>query len=167
MQCEICGSKIVGKAYQVIIDRAKLVVCEKCAKTLKAPKYELTPSKTTTTKPTPTPSVRYTPPRRRMPRLTPEYEIVEDFAERIKEAREAMGLTRELLARMVGEKVSTIKRIEDGTLVPTIDLARKLERVLKIVLVVETLPSIESEEYKTRKYELTLGDIVELKRKKK
>jgi len=99
-----------------------------------------------------------------MPRYTVVEEIVDDYAEKIREARERIGLTREVLAAMVGEKVSTIRRIESGKLAPTIQLARKLERVLKIKLV-EAYE--ESEEYRysegEEEFELTLGDIVEFK----
>jgi len=156
MKCEICGSDIKGKAYKVIIDRATLIACEKCAKRYKV-SYEI-PTKPIIKKRTSTfykPRARFT-----------EYEIVDDFAERIREAREAMGLTRELLAQMVGEKESTIRRIESGTLIPDINLARKLERVLKIVLVVESSLYYGEEGYSSKKYELTLGDIIRIKKKK-
>ncbi|RLG73489.1 MAG: TIGR00270 family protein, partial [Thermoprotei archaeon] len=62
------------------------------------------------------------------------------------------------------EKETVIKRIESGKLKPTIELAKKLERILKITL----LEPIVSE-YITRlspKENLTLGDIVVLRKKK-
>lgn len=165
MKCEICGRDIKGKGYKVVIDRATLIVCEKCAKSLKAPRYEISSgvSERGATR-------RMFLPRRtyKSYRLEPEYEIVEDFAERIREARESLGLTRELLARMVGEKESTIRRIESGTLIPSINLARKLEKVLKIVLVVENpLSLMEEQSSSSQKYELTLGDVVKIKKKEK
>ena len=105
-------------------------------------------------------------PRARKPRYRRQIveEIVEDYAERIKDAREKMGLTRELLATMVGEKVSTIRRIETGTLEPTVTLAKKLEKVLKIKLVeVYEEEEISSRKSYSEEFEPTLGDLVEFK----
>ena len=160
MKCEICGGDVVGRPYQVVVDGVKLLVCRRCAERLRGPKREV-------------PLRRLTAAPRRLPRRAPprmpgaEYEVVEDFAERVREAREAMGLTRELLARMVGEKESTIRRIEDGTLIPSLDLARKLERALRVVLVVESSSAEElGEGYKGGGYELTLGDVARIRRRK-
>lgn len=163
MRCEICGVEIRGTAYKVVIDGATLIACRKCA--LRNPSAVVgyvSPQPRTGGGPRrATPRV---PVVRRMPRYTVVEEIVDDYAERIKEARERMGLTREVLAAMIGEKVSTIRRIESGRLAPTIQLARKLERVLKIKLVEV---HEEGEEYGYseggEEFELTLGDIVEFK----
>jgi len=161
VRCEICGAEIKGIAYEVVIDGARLVVCRKCAfKNPSSITGYVTPSRRiSATKP---------PSRPRKPRVYHKPRIVEDivddYAERIREARENMGLTREVLATMVGEKVSTIRRIESGRLAPTIDLARKLERVLKIKLieVYEEEEEVGTQE-KREKFELTLGDIIEFK----
>jgi len=93
---------------------------------------------------------------------------VEDYNIRIRKARENLGLTRELLAQELGEKESVIRRIEEGRLVPTIDMARKLERILKIKLL-EPAESISYEKYvkRGRNMVLTLGDIVVIKDRKK
>ncbi|HDH07141.1 MAG TPA: TIGR00270 family protein, partial [Thermoproteales archaeon] len=45
MKCEICGADIAGKGYRVYIDRAELIVCEKCAKKYGTP-IEIIQSKT-------------------------------------------------------------------------------------------------------------------------
>lgn len=88
--------------------------------------------------------------------------IVENYGEIIRSARERMGWTRDVLAAMVGEKESTIRRIEAGQLEPTIDLARKLEKVLKVKLIEELTDYGDySEDYG---YEgVTLGDIAEFR----
>jgi len=158
MRCEICGNNIGRKPYKVVIDGVSLIVCERCASRLKAPKREVIPKRTT---------VHQTPKPKIIHREIVEYEVVEDFPERIREAREAMGLTRELLARLVGEKESTIRRIESGTLIPNLDLARKLEKALKIVLVVESPLYGYDEGSERRSYELTLGDVVKIKKRKR
>ncbi len=165
MRCEICGTEIRGTAYKVVIDGAALVVCRKCA--MRNPSavvgyVEPSPPRAATGRVASVP--------RRLKRPRPRYriveEIVEDYAERVRRARERLGLTREVLATMVGEKVSTIRRIEAGTLEPTIDLARKLEKVLKIQLVEVYEEGEEEFGYEggeSEEFELTLGDIVEFK----
>ena len=161
MRCEICGIEIRGTAYKVVIDGATLIACRKCA--LRNPSAVVGYIGARTHRGPRRAPLRTSSPRR-MPRYTVVEEIVDDYAEKIREARERIGLTREVLAAMVGEKVSTIRRIESGKLAPTIQLARKLERVLKIKLV-EAYE--ESEEYRysegEEEFELTLGDIVEFK----
>lgn len=91
------------------------------------------------------------------------YELVEDYAQRIRSARERLGWSVSMLAEKVKESVTTIKRIESGKLRPTIDLAKRLEEVLRIKLLV---PSVEEElgprKAHTKKY-VTLGEIVAIR----
>lgn len=63
-----------------------------------------------------------------------EISLVPDYGERVRAAREAMGLTQEELARRLKVKASLIKKIESGKLPPTPDVARTLERALGIKL---------------------------------
>ena len=99
-----------------------------------------------------------------------EYEVVPDFAERVRKAREKLGWTQRMLAEAVKERESVIKRIEGGRLVPSIDLARRLERVLGIKLL-EPVPESSTTSFMTstslsKMKELTLGDIVVIRKKK-
>lgn len=159
MKCEICGADIAGGGYRVYIDRAELIVCRKCAKKYGTPVETIQPSASIQPrKPSTRKKIRY-------PREL-RYTVVENYSEIIREARIRHGYTRSLLASMVGEKESTIKRIEDGVLEPTLDLARRLEKILKINLIEEDLEYPEWEDYRTRDYELTFGDIVVFKKGK-
>jgi len=152
--CELCGKRLGTKAYLIKVDRVEYLACEKCAskygKVIKILQFK-EKERNTIKEPT----------RRRISRPSYELEVVEDYPDIVKRAREELGYTRELLARLVGEKESTIRRIEDGSLIPSIDLARKLEKVLKVKLVEE----VEGEELPERRrdVELTLGDIVHFK----
>ncbi|MDJ0270061.1 MAG: multiprotein-bridging factor 1 family protein [Aigarchaeota archaeon] len=87
-------------------------------------------------------------PLRRKPRnkglLAEEYEYVEDFGEQVRRAREKMGLSQEELAALVKEKATVIRKIEQGVFHPPIELARRLEKALKITIVQEA-----PEEYAT------------------
>jgi len=94
------------------------------------------------------------------------YEVVKDYSERIKSAREAKGLTTKDLANLIRESENIVKRIESGKLVPPIDLARRIESVLKIQLVVPSVDQeLEEEAKRTTAGELTLGDVVQIRKK--
>jgi len=164
--CEICGCKIYSNSQKIIIDGAVLIVCQRCAKTKipysarKQEKREF-PRKMLdkSTKPitTKTKLDEY------------RYDIVEDYAMRIKSKREELGLTTEILARQVNEKESVIKRLENGKFKPDIHLARKLEKVLKITLLIPQEQITNEVEYERLhvNQNITLGDVVELKENKK
>ncbi len=89
------------------------------------------------------------------------YEFVEDLGNVVRKAREAKFLTREQLAEMVGEKVSTIRRIENDELKPSFELARKLEKVLKVKLLVEATDEVfERVVTRAQRRGLTIGDVL-------
>lgn len=70
-------------------------------------------------------------------------EYAEDFGELVKEARIRMGWTQEDLARQLNEKLTIIKKIEAGEFHPPLDLARRIERVLKIRILVPPEEGLE------------------------
>lgn len=63
--------------------------------------------------------------------------IVEDYAAKIRNKRESMGMKQEDFAKLIKEKVSVLQNIEKGKLDPSIKLAKKLENILKITLIEE------------------------------
>jgi putative transcription factor len=89
-------------------------------------------------------------------------EVVEDYANKIRGAREKLGLSHEDLGKKLNEKASLLRHIETGKVAPNNQLANKLEHTLKIKLLVPvsdekvktTLPKVASEG-------LTLGDLIE------
>jgi len=96
--------------------------------------------------------------------MSEEYEVVQDYATRIRSAREALGWSQKVLAEAVKEGENVIKRLESGRLVPSIELARRLEKVLNIKLLEPVAESLEHavRAKDTSKY-LTLGDVVNIK----
>ena len=101
---------------------------------------------------------------RTVSREVEEYEVVEDYSVRIRRARERLGWSRKVLAEKVRVSENVIRRIEDGSLMPTIDLARRLEKVLGIKLLEPVVDEYyESSTSKRRYEELTLGDIAEIR----
>jgi putative transcription factor len=148
----MCGQPIYGKAYRAVVEGAEMVLCERCFRSVKA---KLAPPKKTA-KPKPKPKLKT--------KKVVEYVVVEDYAKRIREARERLGMSRRELGMKVGEHETVIKRIELGRLEPDLELARKLEKVLGIELV----KKLEYEEVesvsKPPSTELTLGDIAVLRK---
>jgi len=169
--CEVCGREIIGPAYLALIEGAELVVCADCtryAKWFKKLGRRVGPEAPARAR-RPTPKAREALALTRM-RVSEaeELELVEDFGRRVKEAREARGLTQEQLGKMVGEKASVISRIESGRMTPDILLARKLEHALGIKLLVRA-SGREEVVLRTRKPPevggLTLGDILAMSKK--
>jgi putative transcription factor len=152
--CEICGKEI-QKPITIRVNKTYLKVCDSCkiiGEVVENKPIEMRK----VIKKMPTPQYKTL----KIPQV--EVSIREDFATEIRKAREKMGMTQDMLASLVGEKLSTLKKIEAGKLKPTIELAKKLEKVLKI-----TLLEMESFEEKTvskkSEQDITLGDIVEMK----
>ncbi len=167
--CEMCGRPVRRKdAHIVYIDGAKLLLCPQCySKVVKrnvGKEIKEIKSRPSTLRSPSRP--RPKPRRERLEGL----EVVEDFAERIRQARERLGWTQRVLAESIGESEKVIKRIEAGRLTPTIELARKLEGVLNIKLLEPVIDDDLSNPLnvggRLRK-DLTLGDIVSIRRRKK
>lgn len=164
--CEMCGRPVLRREMKIIyVENVRLSVCQSCYTRLArgdiAREIEES-AKAREERPRPRAE------RRPEERVIEEYEVVQDYADRIRQAREKLGLTQKALADMVKESENTIKRIESGRLVPTIALARKLESVLSIKLlepVVEAAQARLPNPAKMR--ELTLGDVVSLKKREK
>jgi putative transcription factor len=95
-------------------------------------------------------------------------ELIEDYAEKIRDARQRSGISQEELAQRVGERISTLQSIESGRQKPTEKTIRGLERELGISLLeaVGTIPIKVSRDRGGEKgVSATLGDRVVVKRK--
>ncbi len=94
--------------------------------------------------------------------LEPNLELVEDYGSRIRRARESRGLSLEELGNSTNEKVSVLKKLEGGKMIPSHKLAQKLQHALRISLlapVSEERPSkklLDTNSPKT----ITLGDLI-------
>ncbi len=98
-------------------------------------------------------------------------ELEEGFSAKIRQAREKLGLSHEDLGKKMNEKVSFLRKIETGKMTPDNVLATKLERALKIKLIVpasgEPVKIPPASLAKRASRELTLGDLVQLSKKGK
>ncbi|MEM3695945.1 MAG: multiprotein bridging factor aMBF1 [Candidatus Bathyarchaeia archaeon] len=169
MRCEVCGAKIFGKPYKVIIEGAKLTVCSQCSKhgTIVWEEEPKPKSLALKTKPISQPTKMKS---KKAPEIVEtSLELVENFHTKIRQAREKLGLSHEELGKKINEKVSLLKKIETGKMTPDNKLAMKLEHALKVKLL---LPPSEEKTLTTKipqpaSRELTLGDIIQLNKKEK
>ena len=89
-------------------------------------------------------------------------EIAADYDQRIREAREARGLSQEDLAKSLNEKASLIRKLERGDMLPSDDVRSKVESELGISLV-EGEDADDTEWSGDSSTTTTLGDVVKRK----
>ena len=163
MNCDICGREVVGPAFKVKVEGAKMLVCRNC-------QHLGEPYQEDLILPQPRPRagiVRLSriPVRRpaELPKEIQELEVAENFADIIRKRRMKLGMSQEDLANRVKTKLSIIQRIETGKIAPETRLCRELQHELKIKLLV---PRKEAPAPKTAApSEITLGDIIKIKGK--
>ncbi len=163
-ECPICGGKIWGKGEKVIIEGAKIIVCQSCAQF--GVKIKSKPKKTATLYSKPKSSVKKVIYRRE---IEESVEFVSDYAIRIRNARNARGFNQDQFAQKLNEKPSLLRRIEAGKVEPTIKLAKKIEKVYKIKLlkkIDEIEPTGHQSQYMKKSSGSSLGDIAYVKKKK-
>lgn len=161
MDCEICGSEIKGNPTRVTVEGTVLDVCSKCSH------YGTTQDKWTpvSRKMTPTEKVivSYKPKRDAFDKL--DDEINSDYAQIIRKAREAQGLTIEELGAKMMEKATLIRKIEREELIPEDSIRKKLENTLSIKLT----EKVASKDQKGGGFirGTTLGDVAIIRKKGK
>ena len=128
MQCDMCGSE--GGLFRVSIEEAILNVCNKCSK------YGKVLSKVKIMAPS---EKKKEQKKLEKAKLQPGKEIifviVPNYSTKIKKKRERLGLKQKDFAKLINERESLVSKLEKGSVEPSIKLARKLERSLKIKLV--------------------------------
>ena len=158
----------------MVIEGAKLYVCNECAKHGTAtweesPKLKFAePPKQTTPGAAPTRGPIQIRKRVMQARVDTSQEMVENYGDAIREAREKIGLSTEDLGMKINEKESVLRKIELGKIAPNDLLVSKLERFLKIKLLVPVADEKVSQNLpKSASRELTLGDLMKADKKGK
>jgi len=160
MLCEMCGADRT-KLVLIDVDGALLKVCQNCARFGKE-KAE----------PRSIPSSSHSPgaPRAGPAPKKPAYstdvftkmgdeEVASDYPKRIREARTAQNLTPEELGKKINEKHSMIGKLESGTILPSDELVKKLEKALNIRLKEKYQP-LSQVKQKEQPKGVTLGDLI-------
>ena len=162
MLCELCGTE-VERTRPVSIEGTVLNVGPECAR-----------FGVETSAPVPRVRVRGASPaiaerlERRARRMTPkdvyaeagDEEVVADFAQRIRQARQTRGWKQADLGAKINERASVIAKLESGAMWPDDALMRKLERALGIRLKEKVAAVAVKKE--SPKGPITLGDLVNL-----
>lgn len=163
-KCPICGSLIWGKGQKVLIEGAKITVCQVCAKHGKKINDKPISNKNSTYKPRQTTQKKTY--RRQEDQL--QKDIVKDYANKIRNARTKNNLTQEQFAQKINEKPSLLRRIEAGKAKPTIKLAKKLELSYNIVLIKDADDiEVNTSQFMKKSTGSSLGDMAFIKKKKK
>jgi len=161
--CEICGKPVSDPKMcrKVVVDDATLVVCPQC--------YDKLVRQGRVKRVSGIDESEYSEKRVKQARTAlsvrlPEamYEVVEDYATRIKQAREKLGWSQAVLAQKLRVSENVVKRIEAGRLKPSIDLARRIEKILGITLLEPVVEESITAEQSSEDY-LTIGDVIRLK----
>ena len=158
MACEMCGedSPIVAT---IETEGARMRVCARCVrfgKVIAPPEPKAQPGaarpvrlpRNTAEKPVP---------------LESDEDIVDDFGERVRIARERKRVSLDDLARAVNEKKSLLAKVETGAFHPDPQLARKLEAALGIKLR-EKVEEVHTQKAQARGG-MTIGDLIKMQKK--
>ena len=147
--CELCGQE--KELVQAEIEGIGMFVCRNCARfgqVKESPEVQVKAVKKIIKKST------YSE-----PHLEVTETIAPDYAQKIRKAREKIGLTQEEFAKKINEKESLLHKMETNSFEPSLPLARKLEKLLGIKLIEKIeekkliLPKGSSEG-------LTIGDLI-------
>jgi len=151
MLCDMCASK--GKLYKAIVEGAELNVCSKCSKfgkivgVVKQNEREKIILK-----------------KEKHPEKENIEMVIGGYAERIRKKRDSIGLTQEEFAKNLSEKESLIQKIESGHFEPSIALAKKIGRFLKIRLIEQYEERYDKPKH-SKMEAFTLGDFIKIKNK--
>ena len=162
MICEMCG-KDVTFVKKVTIEGVMLDVCSECAK------FGIESKKEVPKEQGPKPIIaqrlevreKRARPRDVLEKFDSE-DIVEDYAQRIRAAREKTGMSLKDLAMKINERVTILSKIEAAQMRPDEKIIAKLQRELGIVLK-EKVPEVVAAKESTRA-SLTLADLIKMQK---
>jgi len=151
--CEMCGKQ--GNLLLAEVEGVELKVCPSCAK------HGIVKS-----------SLRSYGPSRFNRSFSAQKEEVEEkvvpyYARLIREVREQKGLNQKDFAKLLNEKESITAKWESGSMPPSLEEAKRLQRILNISLVMreEKGEELKSEKRRPGDDTLTLGDFIKVKKR--
>jgi len=102
----------------------------------------------------------------RAPREIRELDLAENYPQIIQKGRKKHGLSQEDLAMKVKERLSIMQKIELGKMVPNMRLAKALEHVLRIKLLVPSSEPPPPKPTASGGKEVTLADIAIIRKRR-
>lgn len=92
--------------------------------------------------------------------------LISNFAQKIREARQQSNLSQEDFALKLKHKESEVAKWENGSLKPSIETAKVLQRILRIKLVEEDVdPEVDYKKLSNNE-EVTIADFIKIKKRK-
>ena len=91
--------------------------------------------------------------------------VTVNYASLLRQAREKQGLSQEDFARSLQEKESIVAKWEQGRMQPSVEVARRLEKILGVSLVVEEVEQLFEKEKSVHGEGFTLGDFMKVRKK--
>ncbi len=145
----MCGKN--DASFRALVEGVELTVCERCSKfgkVLVAPRVVQKHG------------YGHAPKREESELL--EY-VSEDASSKIKAKREQLKMTQQEFAKMVGEKESLIHHVELNASHLSLDVAKRLERMLHVSLV-EKAKEVLIQKSSKKPEAFTLGDYIKIKK---
>ena len=134
--CELCGAMKVGVRH-VKMGKAEVAACARCTEKMNLGPKETAPglARAQSMNARPAHQTAYAAKGKKGKdiMLKAEKELVDDFAQRIMNARKSKGWNQPTLGKRMAETVNIVKSTENGKR-PTDSVLRKFERVLSISL---------------------------------
>jgi putative transcription factor len=168
MNCEMCGRPIKGQPILAKVEGAVMELCAACSKfgeKITPPKPAVPPIQRRSS------TVRSPQPKglpktdKRYDKFEEHWEVSPNIGSMVRKYRLDLGLTQKQLATKTNIATTILNRIESGKYLPPLEIARKLEKVMKTQLVTKSedfVPPPPSSSTGTP----TLGDIVKIKNKR-
>jgi len=169
--CPICGGKIWGRGQKVMMEGARITVCQSCAqygtKIQNKPKSSFSSIKPSYQRSNISRPKNLQIKKKIRANSLDDMEIVSDYAKKVRNARMVKKLNQDQFAQKLNEKPSLIRRIESGKVKPTIKLAQKIQKVYNIALLKKTDEiEVNTKRYMKKTQATSLGDIAFIKKKK-
>ncbi|SIR03888.1 transcriptional regulator, XRE family [Haladaptatus litoreus] len=175
VQCEMCGAE-TASPKKIKVEGAELDVCDNCVdfgtevktqqSSTTSTKYSTSSSSGKSSGSSGTSRSSSSGGSRSRPSdmFDDMDEIVQDYDDRIRDARESIGLSQEDLAKELNEKASLIRKLERGDMLPSDRVQKKLEKKLEISLTAGSAGA-DDEEWSggSSTDGTTLGDVVKRK----
>lgn len=148
--CDLCGAD--SSLLRAVIESVELKVCKQCSKFGKVLGPAQSPE-------------RFRKKKKEPARAKPEIveSVIKDYSSVIRQKRSSKGMSQKEFAQSINQKESVIHGLENGSFKPSLELARKLEKLLSVSLIeVEDDGFYESKAEKAEG--MTLGDFIKVKK---
>jgi putative transcription factor len=161
LSCEMCG-KSLPLVATIEVEGARMRVCQGCqrfGRVVPQPGPAAGPARQEMASRLARRQTRMT--EKPVP-LETEEDLVEDFGERVRKAREQKRLSLDDVARAINEKKSLLHKIETEHFFPDLHVTKKLEAALGVSLR-ERVEAVHTEKLRPRGG-LTIGDLIRMQK---